>query len=180
VQFHKISDPFSHNWTNPEDQRESAAILLIFESTTDPKILFMRRSTMIRSHAGQISFPGGRREVSDPNPLTTALRECEEEIGLSQKAIEPLGFSPSTRGNDGSWIHVLVARTQQEAKNLNFNDEVEKIHFVPWEFLQRERSIDFSFMLFGNRRKSKLFETPECRVWGLTAKMIFDANLQDD
>ncbi len=57
------------------------------------RLVFIRRSPFGR-HGGQIAFPGGRREPEDPDLLTTALREAEEEIGLDRGSVEVLAALP--------------------------------------------------------------------------------------
>ena len=57
------------------------------------RLVFIRRSPFGR-HGGQIAFPGGRREPEDPDLLTTALREAEEEIGLARQAVDVLAALP--------------------------------------------------------------------------------------
>ena len=57
-------------------------------------ILFTRRTADLKDHAGQISFPGGRREDYDASAIETALRETEEEIGLARQHVEVIGSLP--------------------------------------------------------------------------------------
>jgi 8-oxo-dGTP pyrophosphatase MutT (NUDIX family) len=64
-------------------------------------VLLTQRTAHLRDHAGQISFPGGRVEEEDPSPVATALRETEEEIGLSRAHVEILGFLPEYRTGTG-------------------------------------------------------------------------------
>jgi 8-oxo-dGTP pyrophosphatase MutT (NUDIX family) len=63
----------------------------LFEQDGEPHVILTRRTDALRSHSGQISFPGGRADPEDPNLLHTALRESEEEIGLAPNAVEILG-----------------------------------------------------------------------------------------
>jgi 8-oxo-dGTP pyrophosphatase MutT (NUDIX family) len=69
----------------------SAVILPLFLKNSEYHILFIRRTMTVKDHKGQISFPGGRFEVRDKNLLETALRECEEEIGIPRSAVEVIG-----------------------------------------------------------------------------------------
>jgi 8-oxo-dGTP pyrophosphatase MutT (NUDIX family) len=70
-----------------------AAVLvpLYLDAAGAPHAVFTERRADLRRHAGEISFPGGRREEQDPDLWATALRETEEEIGLPPDAVELLG-----------------------------------------------------------------------------------------
>jgi 8-oxo-dGTP pyrophosphatase MutT (NUDIX family) len=70
----------------------AAVLVPLVERTTGLAILLTQRSADLRHHAGQISFPGGRVEAKDAGPVEAALRETEEEIGLSRQHIEVVGF----------------------------------------------------------------------------------------
>jgi 8-oxo-dGTP pyrophosphatase MutT (NUDIX family) len=61
----------------------------------EPHVVFTRRRADLRRHAGEISFPGGRRDPEDADLLATALREAEEEIGLPRARVRLLGELPS-------------------------------------------------------------------------------------
>jgi 8-oxo-dGTP pyrophosphatase MutT (NUDIX family) len=73
-----------------------AAVLLMLTRRSDPHILFVKRSERVAHHKGQISFPGGIVETRDASRLETALRECQEEIGLFPELVEVLGVLDDT------------------------------------------------------------------------------------
>lgn len=68
-----------------------AAVLLPIVDRPTPTLLFTRRAAHLNTHSGQVAFPGGKRESRDPDLLTTALRESEEEIALPRERVELLG-----------------------------------------------------------------------------------------
>ena len=68
-----------------------AAVLLPIVERDEPTLLFTRRAGHLKQHAGQVAFPGGKREPQDPDLLTTALREAEEEIALAPGRVRLLG-----------------------------------------------------------------------------------------
>ncbi len=84
--------------------RESAVLVLIVDVQApsaglpadarppEPELLFIVRTTSLPTHAGQIAFPGGKREPSDPTLTETALRETTEEVGIPAAAIRVLGI----------------------------------------------------------------------------------------
>ena len=77
--------------------RTKAAVLIaLYVEAGDLHAVFTRRRHDLRSHAGEISFPGGRRDPADASLLETALRETEEEIGLPRELVRVLGALPPT------------------------------------------------------------------------------------
>ena len=69
-----------------------AAVLIAVVDHPEPTVLLTQRSPHLSSHAGQISFPGGKIDATDASPLDAALREAEEEVGLSRDFVEPVGY----------------------------------------------------------------------------------------
>jgi 8-oxo-dGTP pyrophosphatase MutT (NUDIX family) len=80
------------------EQIQAAVLVALFRepSSREPHVVLTRRRADLRRHAGEISFPGGRRDAEDAALLDTALREAEEEIGLSRSQVEVLGELPAT------------------------------------------------------------------------------------
>jgi 8-oxo-dGTP pyrophosphatase MutT (NUDIX family) len=69
----------------------AAVLIPIYVSDDVPHVLLQVRTELVEHHKGQISFPGGARDPADPDLLTTALRETEEEIGLRREHVEVWG-----------------------------------------------------------------------------------------
>jgi 8-oxo-dGTP pyrophosphatase MutT (NUDIX family) len=80
----------------PHDQARPAAVLVpLVERPEGLTVLLTQRSAHLKNHAGQVSFPGGRVEEADESPLAAALRETEEEIGLSREFVRVVGYLES-------------------------------------------------------------------------------------
>lgn len=74
--------------------RQSAVLLPLFEVQGELHLAFIRRASTLRSHSGEIAFPGGKVEPTDGSLVMTALRETQEEIGLDATSVEVLGVLP--------------------------------------------------------------------------------------
>ncbi|HGY57448.1 MAG TPA: CoA pyrophosphatase [Caldithrix abyssi] len=70
---------------------EAAVLIPIFFKDGQAHVLFTRRTEIVEHHKGQVSFPGGKRDETDTDLLTTALRESEEEVGLQSDDVTILG-----------------------------------------------------------------------------------------
>ncbi|WP_375431042.1 NUDIX hydrolase [uncultured Friedmanniella sp.] len=75
--------------------RAAAVLVLIGEGERGPEILFVERAATLRTHAGQIAFPGGAADAGDVDLVDTALREAEEEVGVERSGVEILGLLPA-------------------------------------------------------------------------------------
>lgn len=93
---HTISAAELSRFEPPEDARtRPGAVLMLFgESEAGPDLLLTERAHHMRSHPGQISFPGGGLEPHDDGPVAAALREAQEEVGLDPAGVEVLGTLP--------------------------------------------------------------------------------------
>ncbi|MEJ8279712.1 CoA pyrophosphatase [Pseudonocardia sp. DW16-2] len=71
-----------------------ASVLMLFTAGPDPEVLLTERASTLRSHAGQVAFPGGRVDPTDTGPVHAALREAREETGLDPAGVVPLAVLP--------------------------------------------------------------------------------------
>ena len=71
--------------------KKSAVLILLYPENGELQICLTKRNDLLKHHPGQISFPGGRCEKHETDPMLTALRETEEEIGVPQKEVQVLG-----------------------------------------------------------------------------------------
>jgi 8-oxo-dGTP pyrophosphatase MutT (NUDIX family) len=83
-----------HRALPPADGRRSAVLILLGDDAHGPDVLLTERASTLRSHAGQVSFPGGRTDPTDADAVATALREAEEETGLERDGVVPLAVLP--------------------------------------------------------------------------------------
>ena len=89
-----LLDPAEAATMDAHGRTEAAVLVPLLGPGADPAIVFTERRHDLRRHAGEISFPGGRRDAPDEDLLTTALREAHEEIGLDPGDVELVGALP--------------------------------------------------------------------------------------
>ena len=100
-----------------------------------PSVLLTQRTAHLKDHAGQISFPGGRAEPQDASPADTALRETQEEIGLSPSHIEIFGYLPQYYTGTGFVVTPVVGLLTPPFELQPDPFEVAEIFEVPLSFL---------------------------------------------
>ena len=136
-------------------------------------VLFTQRTTHLRSHSGQVSFPGGRAEPGDASAEFTALRETEEEIGLRPASVEVLGRLPDYRTRTGYRVTPVVGLLTPPVAFRPDPNEVAEIFEVPLLFLLDERNRQRRTREFqGQQVGYYVFEYGEKMIWGATAGML--------
>lgn len=76
---------------SPEGRRQSAVLVPLYQTGGEFQILLIKRTEHLKTHQGQIGFPGGTWDPEDPNPTATALREAYEEMGIRLEDVDVLG-----------------------------------------------------------------------------------------
>jgi 8-oxo-dGTP pyrophosphatase MutT (NUDIX family) len=99
------------------------------------QVLLTRRTEHLHHHAGQISFPGGRREQTDGSAIATALRETQEEVGIDPRKIEVLGTLPDFPTPSGFCITPIIGLLPKEIQTNPDSFEVAEVFKVPLSFL---------------------------------------------
>jgi 8-oxo-dGTP pyrophosphatase MutT (NUDIX family) len=136
-------------------------------------VLFTRRTTHLKSHAGQVSFPGGRAEPGDASAEFTALREAKEEIGLADERVEILGRLPDYRTRTGFRVTPVVGAIRPPLELKPDPREVEAVFEVPLDFLLDERNRERRTREFqGLQVGFYVYEYQGHVIWGATAGML--------
>jgi 8-oxo-dGTP pyrophosphatase MutT (NUDIX family) len=157
-----------------EAPRIPAAVLLAFREGPQADLLFTRRTDHLLHHAGQVAFPGGRVEPEDDDVVATALRECEEEVGLPPAMVTPLGFLDCFETVSGFCVIPVVARVAADAPPLAPQpDEVAEVFEVPLAFFLDPANLRRYTMEYRGRRRPMVeFQYAGHRIWGATAAML--------
>jgi len=136
-------------------------------------MLFTQRTSHLRNHSGQVSFPGGRCEPHDPTPEFTALRECEEEIGLRGERVEILARLPEYLTRTGFRVTPVVGLLTPPLELAPDRREVEEVFEVPLAFLLDPRNRQRHTREFqGQTVGYYVFEYQGRSIWGATAGML--------
>jgi len=150
-----------------------AAVLIPVVDHPQPTVLLTQRAAHLNDHAGQISFPGGKIDATDASPLETALREAEEEIGLAQEFIDPVGYLDLYGSSFGFLILPTVARVRPGFKLRINHAEVDDAFEVPLAFLMDPANHQIHSKDFrGIARSYYAMPFAERYIWGATAGIL--------
>ena len=151
----------------------AAAVLVGVTDHAEPGVLLTMRTSDLPSHGGQIAFPGGKIDPGDASPLAAALREADEEIGLSATLIEPIGYLDLYLTFTGFRILPVLARVIPNYELTVNASEVADAFEVPLAFVMNTAN---------HARKSRdwkgvtrhYYEMPfgERYIWGVTAGIL--------
>jgi 8-oxo-dGTP pyrophosphatase MutT (NUDIX family) len=150
-----------------------AAVLLPIVGRAAPTVLFTLRTEHLPRHAGQVSFPGGRVHDDDRSLIDTALRETQEEIGISAELVSIAGFLDAYETGTGYAILPVVGLLGENFTLNPDHNEVAEVFEVPLAFLldpaNRERD---SREWNGRRREYYVFRYERYTIWGATAAIL--------
>ena len=160
--------------TAPIDTLRSSAVLVAIADGPDGAgVLLTRRSETLRSHRGEISFPGGRLDAGETFEAA-ALREAHEEVSLQPSAVRLSGrLDPISTMVSRSFIVPVVGTVDAEAPLWPAADEVDRIMWVPLAELTRADTFrEEIWDINGERRPIFFFELDDETIWGATARIL--------
>jgi 8-oxo-dGTP pyrophosphatase MutT (NUDIX family) len=153
---------------------DAAVLLPMFGHPERPGLVFTERRLDLRRHAGEISFPGGRRDAPNEELLDTALREAEEEIGLSRDEVEVVGALPPVGTFvTGYRVHPFVGTIPD---GIRFRPNPSEVAAV---LLFRLDELRDGFEMRRLIRRgipicTPTYEVGEHMIWGATARILAD------
>ncbi len=150
-----------------------AAVLIPVTDEPEPQLLLTRRADHLDKHAGEVAFPGGKRDEEDRDLFQTVLRETHEEIGLPEQAVELLGVMPSARSKYGLQVVPFVGLVDPTIDLTPNQDELDEIFSVPLSFFKQNQPNDlYEFSYQAKRYRVPCFNYRGRIIWGLTAHFI--------
>lgn len=150
-----------------------AAVLMAVTDRPEPGVLLTVRDSGLRSHAGQVAFPGGRIDPGDDGPVAAALREAEEEIALHPSKVEVAGMLDRYRTGSGFDITPVIGVVPPDLDLSPHPGEVSAIFEPPFALLMdpasfASRSVEWE----GSERQYYELVWEDHRIWGATAALF--------
>ncbi len=147
--------------------RDSAVLIPLLWSGGEPHVVLVRRSQRLRSHPGQIGFPGGGYERGDGDLLATALRESNEEVGIDSTSVRLLGRLPTIATITGYRVTAFVGVIPDERTLEPAASEIDAVLYAPLMRLARTKR-----PFFGLPRSALIWGDGGDIVWGITGSLL--------
>jgi 8-oxo-dGTP pyrophosphatase MutT (NUDIX family) len=160
------------------EPREAAVLVPVVQHHGAPTLLLTQRTDHLHDHAGQISFPGGRRDPQDESLIHTALRETHEEIGLAAEHIDVIGQLPVYTTGTAYHVTPVVALVRPGFRLKLDEFEVAEAFEVPLAFLMNPTNHRMHEVQLASGRRnfySMPYENNADKpyfIWGATAAML--------
>jgi 8-oxo-dGTP pyrophosphatase MutT (NUDIX family) len=166
-------------WKNDlRDPTPAAVLVPLVQHTDGITVLLTQRTDHLHHHPGQVSFPGGRVEAQDQHPVSTALRETQEEIGLCPDFVEVAGFLDPYQTVTGFRVTPVVAFVRPGFSLELDPFEVAHAFEVPLRLVLDPRNhVRRHREVRGKRRYFYVLPYRDYYIWGATAAML--VNLHD-
>jgi 8-oxo-dGTP pyrophosphatase MutT (NUDIX family) len=152
--------------------RPAAVLILIGEGPEGPEILFVERASTMRTHAGQIAFPGGAADPGDLDLAETALREAEEETGVDRFGIEVLGMLPPAHVDVSGFDVTAVIAWWREPGAVDPVDPREAASTPVVPVSRLTDPANRARVHHPSGYTGPAFEVDDHLIWGLTAHLL--------
>jgi 8-oxo-dGTP pyrophosphatase MutT (NUDIX family) len=161
--------PITQRENQPYPQK-AAVLVILYPKNNKTHVLMTKRALHLRSHAGEISFPGGvYEEDEDDDLLATALRETNEEVGVKIETSKVIAELPIVNTRFGFEITPFVCVISETLEFDPEEDEVDEILEIPFTPLvaSQQRDVDFS-----PEKDMVMYWFKHHRIWGASAKIL--------
>ncbi len=168
-------DMYTPEYIDDDTLARAAVLLPLYDVGDEIHVLFTRRSELVEHHKGQISFPGGAYDASDPDLKFTAVRETWEEIGVDPDHIDVIGQLDEMITISNFLVRPFVGRILRPAPYPFVHSEVEvaEIIEVPLAHLQDEANVVSELRTYQGREvMAYSFRFGDHLIWGATARIL--------
>jgi 8-oxo-dGTP pyrophosphatase MutT (NUDIX family) len=155
--------------------RKGAVLMLFGEGPQGPDLLLTERAHTMRSHPGQVSFPGGSIDATDDSPMAAALREAQEETGLDPAGVEVIGTLPELWLPPSNFAVTTVLGWWQDPSPVAVVDpsEVHAVLRVPIEeLLDPQHRVTVVHPMGYSSPGFLIGESKDLILWGFTAGLV--------
>jgi 8-oxo-dGTP pyrophosphatase MutT (NUDIX family) len=169
--------PIKSYCPKPESQGNTAAVMLILHGDPgDPLLVLTQRAAHLNNHAGEVALPGGMWDAEDKDLLTTALRETEEEIGLSPSLVTPIAMLPSGSPKTREiTVTPFVGLAEGPLKVTPEPSEIASIFDFPIALMTDTDNYQYFELIRGPERfKMPYFPYRDYKIWGFTLNVLVD------
>ncbi|GAA5214564.1 NUDIX hydrolase [Corallincola platygyrae] len=156
------------------DETEAAVLVPLWQGEQHLEMFFMRRPREAKHHPDQICFPGGKREARDIDLMETAIRETEEEFGLSREDLSIIGSLPALKTRTGFYVQPYLAILNTISMNPDQREVADLFSLPVHEVLSADRYRAEQINLQG--RHIEVFGTQSSKglIWGMTAQVLIN------
>lgn len=167
-------NPESRDLLPPNRRLRPAAVLCALAPRGEGfNVILTRRSEQLKTHSGQVAFPGGKIDPTDPSPMAAALREAEEEIGLTADQVDVIGAIDRYETGTGFTITPFIAICHPAFQPIAEEGEVAEVFETPLDFLMDPRNRERrSAKWQGQLRHYYAYDWEGRLIWGATAAML--------
>ena len=152
--------------------RPAAVLVGVMAGANGAEVILTKRASHLKHHPGQIAFPGGKQEDTDPTLEDTALREAHEEIGLPPHLVRPIGRLPGHETVTGFQMTPILAEVAHFTPNRD-PGEVEEVFTVPLSHLLDPACYTIERRLWrGQWRAYYAVPWGPYYIWGATARIL--------
>lgn len=153
--------------------RPAAVLVPVIERAAGMQLLLTKRSPTLKHHPGQIAFPGGKVDAADAGPLSAALREAEEEIGLPRAEVEVVGALDPHETITGFAVSPFLGMVSESFRPSADPGEVEEVFEVPLDFVTDPANFQIQGRIW-QRQMRHYYAVPygPYYIWGATARML--------
>lgn len=180
VAVNRAGRPSSDYDLNPEIRlpderrlRDASVLVAVVDRGASPGLILTKRSSRLKHHPGQVAFPGGKVEESDPDVSAAALREAHEEIGLPSSDVRVLGTLPPHETVTGFTVTPVISLISPGFVPVPEANEVAEVFEVPLSHVLDRANYRIEYRRWrGERRYYFTVPWGPYYIWGATARML--------